>query len=101
MTPPAVGVHLEYPRQTNATTSYKDINNLGNKKIFPVVDDALQVIDDIITNTLQRVQWKTDYDNYVTEDWELHLRTHWWVDKCKELILSIYYSNSYCTCYLY
>lgn len=56
MTPPAVGVHLEYPRQTNAPTSYKDINNLGNKKIFPVVDDALQVIDDIITNTLQRVQ---------------------------------------------
>lgn len=56
MTPPAVGVHLEYPRQTSATTSYKDINNLGNKKIFPVVDDALQVIDDIITNTLQRVQ---------------------------------------------
>ena len=29
MTPPPVGVHLEYPRQTNATTSYNDINNLA------------------------------------------------------------------------
>lgn len=31
MTPPAAEVRLEYPRQTNSTTSYKDINNLDNK----------------------------------------------------------------------
>lgn len=31
MTPPAVEVRLEYPRQTNATTSYNDINNLDDK----------------------------------------------------------------------
>ena len=31
MTPPAVEVRLEYPRQTNATTSYNDINNLSDK----------------------------------------------------------------------
>lgn len=31
MTTPAVEVHLEYPRQTNATTSYNDINNLDDK----------------------------------------------------------------------
>ena len=56
MTPPPVEVRLEYPRQTISTTSYSDINNLGDRKISSVVDDALQVIDDIITNTLQRVQ---------------------------------------------
>lgn len=56
MTPPAVEVRLEYPRQANAITSYSDINNLGDRKISSVVDDALQVIDDISTNTLQRVQ---------------------------------------------
>lgn len=56
MTPPPIEVRLEYPRQTNTTTSYSDINNLGDRKIFPVVDDALQVIDGISTNTLQRVQ---------------------------------------------
>ena len=55
-TPPAVEVRLEYPRQTIATTSYSDINNLGDRKISSVVDDALQVIDNISTNTLQRVQ---------------------------------------------
>lgn len=56
MTPPPIEVRLEYPRQTNATTSYTHINNLGDRKISSVVDDALQVIDDISTNTLQRVQ---------------------------------------------
>lgn len=54
--PPVVECILNTPRQTNAVTSYTDINNFGDRKIFPVVDDALQVIDDISTNTLQRVQ---------------------------------------------
>ena len=38
-TPPAVEVHLEYPRQTNATTSYNDINNLDDK-IYVYVGQA-------------------------------------------------------------
>lgn len=56
MTPPLADARLEYPRQTNALTSYTDINNLGDRKIFPVVDVALHDIDDISTNTMQRVQ---------------------------------------------
>lgn len=56
MTTPGSRERLEYPRQANSITSYNDINNLGTMKIFPIVDNALQVIDDIITNTLQRVQ---------------------------------------------
>ncbi len=38
MTPPAVEVRLEYPRQTNATTSYNDINNFGDRKISSVAE---------------------------------------------------------------
>lgn len=56
ITPLPIEMRLEYPRQTNATTSYSDINNLGDRKISSVVDDALQIIDDISTNILQRVQ---------------------------------------------
>lgn len=49
-------VRLEYPRQTNAVTSYTDINNFGTMNIVLVNDIALHDIVDTITNTMQRVQ---------------------------------------------
>lgn len=56
MTPPPVEVRLEYPRQTMATTSYNDINNFAVQNRIVVIDIALHDIDDITTNTMQRVQ---------------------------------------------
>lgn len=50
MTPPAVEVRLEYPRQTIAITSYTDINNFASLNKIVAIDVALQDIISIIIN---------------------------------------------------
>lgn len=61
-------MRLEYPRQTNAVTSYTDINNLGTMNIVLVNDIALHGIIDVSTNTMQIVgEIPTIYNEKVRE----------------------------------
>lgn len=63
---PGDEMRLEYPRQTNAVTSYTDINNFGTMNIVLVNDIALHGIVDVNTNTMQIVgEIPTIYDEKV------------------------------------
>lgn len=50
MTPPAVEVHLEYPRQSIFKLPHTNIINFAIQNRIVAIDNALQVIDNINTN---------------------------------------------------
>lgn len=55
---------FEYPRHESAKHLILQHNKSWYNKYYTHQDVALHGIDDVITNTMQRVQCETDIDNY-------------------------------------